>query len=91
MVHDVTCDAVAIERLAAEMQARGYQAKVIPSPRGPARVEVRNPAASVLRETIFGHAGAFWWPWRDPIAPISDITTAAQVIARVLATTDRGR
>ncbi len=86
MVHDVTA---AMEQLAAELRDRGLHAEMIASAAGPARMRVRNPAASVLSETIIGHAGAFWWPWRDQIGPATDISHAAAVIARVLAAVDR--
>jgi hypothetical protein len=51
-------------------------------------MKVLNPAAARLSETIIGHAGAFWWPWREQIAPVTDVTAAAAVIERVLATAD---
>ncbi len=82
MVHEVTA---AMELLAAELRERGLQAEMIASTAGLVRMKVRNPAASVLSETIIGHAGAFWWPWRDQIGPATDVSHAAMVIARVLA------
>ena len=82
MVHDVTA---AMQRLASELRDRGLEAKVIDGPPGPVRMRVRNPAASVLSETVIGHEGAFWWPWRDQIGPAADVGHAAAVIARVLA------
>ena len=82
MVHDVT---TAMEQLAAELRERGLHTEMIASPAGPVRMKVRNPAASALSETIIGHAGAFWWPWRDQIGPAADVVRAAAVITRVLA------
>ena len=29
-------------------------------------------------------AGWFWWPWADRIAPVTDVSTAADRVARVL-------
>jgi hypothetical protein len=86
MMYDVTA---AMELLAAELRDRGLQAEMVASPVGPVRMKVRNPAASVLSETIIGHAGAFWWPWRDQIGPATDVGYAAAVIVRVLAATER--
>jgi len=86
MVHDVT---TAMEQLAAELRHRGFETKIMPASGGLPRMIVRNPAASALSETIVGHAGGFWWPWKDRIGPASDVTGAATVIARVLAAADR--
>ncbi len=85
MVHDVSA---AMEQLAAELQERGLEAKMIAVASGPLRMRVRNPAALALSETVIGHAGAFWWPWRAQIGPLTDAAGVAAVIARVLAVID---
>jgi hypothetical protein len=86
MTQDVTA---AMEQLAAELRERGLEAHIVDSPIGPARMKVRNPAAGVLSETIIGHEGAFWWPWRDQIGAEADVVEVARVIARVLASTEQ--
>jgi ABC-type uncharacterized transport system permease subunit len=75
----------AMEQLAAALRERGLEANLISGP-GPVRMRVLNPAARMMSETVIAHAGAFWWPWRDQIAPVADITVAAGLIVRVLAT-----
>lgn len=85
MVHDLD---TAMEQLAAELRDRGLETNLILAPGGLPRMIVRNPAATALSETIVGHAGGFWWPWKDRIGPASDVPGVAGVIARVLATAD---
>jgi diadenosine tetraphosphate (Ap4A) HIT family hydrolase len=80
--------AAAMEQLAAALRARGFRVMMDLACGGVPHMTVHNPAAARLSETIIGHAGAFWWSWREQIAPVSDVTTAAAVIARVLATAD---
>lgn len=87
MVHDGYVTA-ATEQLANCLEARGYRTKVIERLTGPVRLKVSNPAAAALTETITVHAGAFWWSWRDQIGTEADVPRAADIIARVLATSD---
>ena len=76
--------AAALEKLAAELAARGYRLPSL-SPHGrPPSLTVANPAASMLSESVLVEGGWFWWPWADRIAPVGDITTAAERVARVL-------
>jgi len=75
----------ALEKLAAELRVRGYEAQLI-APDGQApSLAVTNPHAAMLAETVLADATSFWWPWADRIAAVADVTTAADVIARVLA------
>lgn len=85
MVHD---HAAATEQLAGCLQKRGYRTKVIERLRGPLRLQVSNPAAAALTETIIIHEGAYWWSWRDQIGSAADAPAAAEIIARVLAAAD---
>jgi hypothetical protein len=85
MVHDTSA---AMERLAAELQGLGLEAKMISVASGPLTMRVRNPAVIALSETIIGHADAFWWPWKAQIGPLTDAAGVAAVIARVLAVID---
>ncbi len=87
MVHDSKIPAAA-EQLVADLEARGYRAKILDRVTPPTRLEVSNPVAAVLSETIIIHEGAFWWPWRHRIGPTADVPGAAERIARVLATRD---
>lgn len=76
--------AAALEKLAAELTARGYRTPSL-SPQGrPPSLTVSNPATSLLTETVMAEGGWFWWPWADRIAPVSDVATAAEHVARVL-------
>jgi hypothetical protein len=74
----------ALEKLGAELAARGYRTPAL-SPHGrPPSITVANPAASMLTETVMAEGGWFWWPWADRIAPLADVSAAAGHVARVL-------
>jgi hypothetical protein len=75
----------ALEKLAAELRVRGYEARLIAPGGGPPSLAVTNPHAAVLAETVMADATSFWWPWADRIAGVADVGAAADVIARVLA------
>jgi hypothetical protein len=77
--------AAELERLAAALGARGYEAQLItPEGREP-WLAVSNPQAPALSETVMAHAEWFWWPWADRIARTADVDAAAVTVARVLA------
>jgi hypothetical protein len=87
MVYENTreADVTALEKLAAELHSRGYEARITtPDGRQP-RLTVTNPAAVILAETVLADAGWYWWPWADRIAAMAEVSTAADVITRVLA------
>lgn len=72
-------------RLADELAARGFEAQLItPGGRRPS-LAVRNPAAPILAEDVLADAECYWWPWAERIAPVADLTAAADRVARVLA------
>jgi hypothetical protein len=75
----------ALDKLAAELRVRGYQAHLIAPDGRPPSLAVTNPQATVLAETVMADATSFWWPWADRIAGVADVAGAADVIARVLA------
>jgi GNAT superfamily N-acetyltransferase len=75
----------ALEKLAAELRVRGYEAQLIAPDGQPPSLVVTNPHAAMLNEMVMADATSFLWPWADPIAAVSDVTAAADVIARVLA------
>jgi hypothetical protein len=87
MVHD-TCESgvTALEKLAAELSARGFTARLITPGGRPPSLAISNPEAAALSETVMADAGWFWWPWADRIAGVADVLAAAEMIARVLAT-----
>ena len=84
MVHAPADDVSALEKLAAELAARGFEARLFtPEDRLPS-LAVTNPRAAMLAETVITGTGWFWWPWGVRIAPVSDAAAAAGIIARVL-------
>jgi hypothetical protein len=90
MVHAPGNDTAALEKLAAELNARGYEARLtVPDGRAP-WLAVINPAAPMLAETVMAYVEWFWWPWTDRIAPAADVVAAADAIARVLALAPAG-
>jgi hypothetical protein len=77
-----------LERLAAELAARGYHAHLrTPAGRLPF-LDVRNPRAAVLSERVYAQADAFWFSWAERIAGCDQASTAADTLARVLRTVD---
>ena len=75
-----------LEKLAAEMIARGYQADLRTPDSGLPYLDVRNPRATVLTERVYAHGGVFWWSWQEKIAGCDEASTAAGILARVLRT-----
>jgi hypothetical protein len=73
-----------LEKLAAELATRGFEATLSASSDGMPCLSVRNPRASVLAETVYAGEGSFWWSWREPIASVDQVMTAAGILARVL-------
>ncbi len=77
-----------LERLGTELATLGYHADVrIPVGRLP-YLDVRNPRASALTETVYAQGGSFWWSWAERIAGCDQVRTAAAILARVLRTSD---
>lgn len=87
---------VSLARLAAlaeELAAVGLSARVRAVPGRIPCLQVVNPLAARLAERVYAaraRDGAwwYWWPWRERIAPVDDASSAAHVIARVLALRD---
>jgi len=73
-----------LERLAAAVATRGFQATLRALEDGTACLTVRNPRASVLAEVVYARDGAYWWSWREPIAGTGEVDSAAGILARVL-------
>jgi hypothetical protein len=77
-----------LERLAAELTARGLHAAVqTPQGRLP-YLDVTNPQASVLTERVFAQADSYWFSWCERITGCDQTAGAADILARVLRTTD---
>jgi hypothetical protein len=77
-------DLASLRQLAAELTARAYLADLRAPVDGPPFLDVRNPRANVLAERVYAQAGVFWWSWREPIAACDQVTTAADLLVRVL-------
>jgi hypothetical protein len=77
-----------LERLGAELTARGYQTAIHAPPGRLPYLDVRNPRASVLAEKVYAQADAFWYSWAERIAGCDEVTTAAAILARVLRAVD---
>ncbi len=90
MVHAPRTDTAALEKLAAELDARGYVVQLITPADGWPSLAVRHPRMVMLSETVMAEADWFWWPWGDRIAPEAEVPTAADVIIRVLALAPKG-
>jgi GNAT superfamily N-acetyltransferase len=78
-------DAAALEELAAELKALGYEARLTTPQDGLPSLAVTSPHAAVPAERVMADATSFWWPWAERIADVSDVSTAADVIGRTLA------
>ncbi|HEY4462726.1 MAG TPA: hypothetical protein VGN41_08685 [Streptosporangiaceae bacterium] len=74
----------ALEKLAGELSARGYQAHLSTPPGGLPHLNVCNPRASILTEQVYAQAGCYWFSWAERIAPCDEPATAATILARVL-------
>lgn len=75
---------VALGQLADELSARGYETRLAAPPARRPSLAVRNPAVPYLAEKVMAEAGWFWWSWADRIAPVADISVAADRVIRVL-------
>ncbi|HUY47378.1 MAG TPA: hypothetical protein VMV92_16870 [Streptosporangiaceae bacterium] len=74
-----------LEKLAAELAVRGFKVQLItPEHRLPS-LAVANSEAAMLAESVVTGTDFYWWPWGQKIAPITDVTAAADIVARVLA------
>ena len=85
---EVTAAAKRLNDLAAELDRRGFAARVLASG-GKLRMWVQNRSISQLSDAVYAAPdgdGAWWlwWSWADQIAPIDDVGEAAFKIAYVL-------
>jgi hypothetical protein len=78
-------DVTSLEKLAAELGARGFDTHLTtPDDRLPF-LTVRNPQAAQLTEVILTDGGSFWWSWAERITGVANTGGAADAVARVLA------
>ena len=75
-----------LERLAAEVAARGYQARLVVRPGVRPHLNIRNPQAAVMSDQIYAEGEYFVWSWHQPVARRDEVTDAADKVARVLRT-----
>ncbi len=83
-----------MEKLAVELESRGFAARVCPAAKRLPKLRVINPEAPVLTEEIHvaldsDGVASFFFPWPQRIAPVNDVLTAAGRIERVLAEAGR--
>jgi hypothetical protein len=86
--HEQHDDHAELERLADELAARGYHAEVCTPPGKLPYLNARNPRAAVLAEKVYAQADSFWYSWAERIAGCDEISTAADILMRVLRTVD---
>lgn len=73
-----------LDKLAAELTARGLRAGLrTPDGKLP-YLEVTNSAVSVLTERVYAQADAYWYGHAEKIADCADVADAADSLARVL-------
>jgi hypothetical protein len=77
-------DVADLDRLGAELAARGYRTAV-QTPQGQLpHLAVINPSASALAEKVYVQGPSYWWSWAERITGREDVTGAADMLARVL-------
>lgn len=80
-----------LEKLGEELKGRGFRARLTTPSGRPPSLLVTNPETSALTENILAESGSdgwwFWWSWAERISVADDVTGAADLVVRVLATT----
>jgi hypothetical protein len=86
MVHDDAreSEVTSLEKLAAELTARGFETRLAVPPGHVPSLSVINPQATALSETVVAGDDWYWWSWAERVAPVAEVGEAAGVIARVL-------
>ncbi len=80
-----------LEKLAAELDAKHYEARLVTHEGRRPFVHVRNRRAGMLTEEIYAGDGYFWYGWAERVAAITDVSAAAEKIAWVLRAVDTRR
>ncbi|MEU7691098.1 hypothetical protein [Microbispora hainanensis] len=83
-----------LEKLGAELESRGFSARLRAGVGRTPFLHVINLAAPVMSETVMvavdgDDESCFYFPWPERIAPVSDLATAADRVERVLAEVGR--
>jgi hypothetical protein len=78
-------DAEPLEKLAAELGARGFESRLIAAEGRRPSLTVTNPQVTALSENVVARGGWLWWSWAERIAVVTDVAAAADAISRVLA------
>ncbi len=73
-----------LEKLAAELAARGLWAQLITPPGRLPHLEVCDIGKPMPPERVYAQADWYFWPTAERIAACDDVMTAARTIARVL-------
>ena len=73
-----------LDKLAAELISRGFQARVAADLLRGTYLHVRNPRADLMSERIQAKGEFFTWSWGEPVARRDQVPTAAGCISRVL-------
>lgn len=80
-----------LKNLKAELGDGGYVFTLMAGGRHP-HLHVTNRDASQLTEDVYCDGRYYWWSWAERIAPVADVTAAAQAVRKVLASlTGAGR
>ena len=74
-----------LEKLAAELSARGFETRLLATESRMPSLSVTNPQATALSENVVAGEGWLWWSWAERIAAVTDVGMAADAITRVLA------
>ncbi|RBQ15057.1 hypothetical protein DP939_37270 [Spongiactinospora rosea] len=90
----ITDAEIHLEKLATELELRGFAVRLRVKEGWSPSLSVTNPKAPVLAEHILVMADAegqvaFYFPWPMRIAPVTELITAADSVERVLAETGR--
>ncbi len=86
---------VYLDKLAEELNNRGFEAWLMAPPGRVPSVYITNPGARALEENVYADRCKdglvwFWWSWAERIAVADDLDAAASAITRVLSV-PRGR
>ncbi|WP_182884197.1 hypothetical protein [Microbispora sp. H10885] len=83
-----------LEKLGAELESRGFSARLLSGTDRAPSLRVINVAAPVMSESVMVAADGdgewcFYFPWPERIAPVRDLAVAVDRVERVLAEAGR--
>lgn len=76
----------ALLRLTGELTSRDFRVAIKKRSDGVLYLQVSNPRASILHESVYAQENAYWWSWWEKIADWDDAAAAAGILVRVLRT-----